>query len=252
MSKLTIFILGTILGIVIGGFLIFFVIIGVPSANLPPGTPIQPLGADGIPAGTASISLNQQFFDTVLSTIFRDMNSPSFLLGQNQPQTNQAEQIAFQGCDGKVVLLPQGSGVKTTVKLENDKISAPLAFRGSYSILGYCYEFTGWANASLKLRYEDAQQTVLGQIEVESVNLDSLPAVVSGAIARYVQSTLNSRVNPITILNAKQIALNVPVAATDGTLSAKVKEVRAEVKENALNLYVIYNFSGTKGNQKTL
>ena len=255
MSKLTTFILGAISGLLIGGGLIFYFIFGVPSANLPPGTPIKPLDANGIPAGTASISINQQFFDTVLTTIFRDMNAPAFPLGQNSNQTDEkAAQIVLQSnsCDGKVVLLAEGSGVKTGVRLENGKINAPLAFRGSYSILGYCYQFTGWAKADLKLRYDETQQTVLGQIEVESVNLDGISATVSGIIARYVQSSLNSRVNPIVILKAQQIALSIPVAATDGTLSAKVKEVRAEIKENVLNLYVIYNFSGTKGSQKML
>lgn len=247
MSKLTTFMLGGISGLIVGGFLIFFLLIGVPSANLPQGSPVQPLGTDGIPAGTASISLNQQFFDTVLAVIFRDMNAPAFEL-------SRAENIAFQnsGCDGKVVLLPEGSGVKTRIQLENNKINAPLAFRGSYSILGYCYQFSGWAQAEMTLRYNEAKQTVEGQIDVKSVNLDSLPVMASGVIARYVQTTLNKKVNPIEILRTQQIALNVQVAATDGTLSAKVKEVRAEIKENTLNLYVIYNFSGSKKMQKSV
>ena len=252
-NKLTTFILGVVAGLLIGGGLIFYFIFGVPT-SVPPGNLIQPLDANGIPAGTASIALNQQFFDTVLTTIFRDMNAPAFQLGQNNDTNEKAEQIAFQnsGCDGKVVLLPSGSSVKTGVRLENGKISAPLAFRGSYSLLGYCYQFTGWANADLKLRYDETQQTVLGQIDVESVNLDGVPALASGVIARYVQSSLNSRVNPIVILKAQQIALSIPVSATDGTLSAKVKEVRAEIKANTLNLYVIYDFSGTKGTQNRL
>lgn len=256
MSKLTTFILGIFAGLIIGGGLIFYFIFGVPT-SLPPGNLISPPDASGNPPGTASISLNQQFFDTVLTTIFNDMNAPSFPLAQNPNDlTETPMQIQFQNssCDGKVVLLPSGSSVKTSVRLENGKISAPLAFRGSYSLLGFCYQFTGWANANLKLRFDETQQTVFGQIEIESVNLDGIPAMASGVISRYVQSALNSRVNPIVILKTSQIALNVPVAATDGTLSAKVKEVRAEIKENALNLYVIYNFSGTKGrtNSSTL
>jgi len=255
MSKLTTFIFGMVGGFLIAAGFLFYFIFGVPTANLPQGNPIRPLDSNEIPAGTASISLNQQFFDTVLSTIFRDMNAPAFQLGQNLDQNEfEPKKAAFQnsGCDGKVVLLPEGSGVKTGIRLENAKINAPLAFRGSYSILGYCYQFTGWAQAEMTLRYNDMKQTVEGQIDVKSVNLDSLPAMAGGVIARYVQKTLNDSVNPITILKTQQITLNVPVAATDGTLSAKVKEVRAEIKENSLNLYVIYNFSGSKGTQRTL
>ncbi len=254
MGKLTTFILGVLAGLIIGGGLIFYFIFGVPVSN-PPGTLIQPPDASGNPPGTASISLNQQFFDTVLTTIFQDMNAPSFPLSQNSENSIETPtQIQFEsgGCDGKVTLLPSGSSVKTGVRLENGKISAPLAFRGSYSLLGFCYQFTGWANAGLKLRFDQTQQTVFGQIDVESVNLDGIPAMASGVIARYVQTALNNRVNPIVILKTSQITLNVPVAATDGTLSAKVKEVRSEIKENTLNLYVIYDFSGTKGGGKML
>jgi hypothetical protein len=49
-------------------------------------------------------------------------------------------------------------------------------------------------------------------------------------------------------LQGKQLALNFPIAATGGTLQANVKDVRSEVKDNALNLYVIYDFAG-KPNQ---
>ena len=38
--------------------------------------------------------------------------------------------------------------------------------------------------------------------------------------------------------------VNLPVAAANGNLQAKVTDVRAEVKDRALNLYVIYDFAG--------
>jgi hypothetical protein len=47
-------------------------------------------------------------------------------------------------------------------------------------------------------------------------------------------------------LQGQQIAFNLPIAATNGNLQAKVSDVRAEVKDNALNLYVIYDFAGVK------
>ncbi|CAN5540511.1 hypothetical protein BH10ACI1_BH10ACI1_07260 [soil metagenome] len=255
LSKTTTFILGALLGLLLGFGGFYYFLFGVPKAAIPPGNLIQAPDPNGNPAGTASISINQQFFDTVLTTIFRDMNAPAFPLGQNQTGSNeQATQIAFQdgGCDGKVVLLPSGSGVTTAVRLENGKISAPLAFRGSYSILGYCYQFTGWAQALMTLRFDETKQTVEGQIDIQTVNLDGVPAVASGIIARFVQTSLNQRVNPVEILRTKQIALSIPVAATDGTLSAKVKDVRADIKENSLNLYVSYDFAGTKGNKGNL
>lgn len=256
MNRVVTFVIGIVLGLLFGGCIIFYYLGGVPAAtSKPPGAPIQAPDPNGMPGGTASIVINQQFFDTVLATIFRDMNAPAFplnLTGQNsQEQENQPVNIAFQqnNCDGRITLLPEGSGVKTGVRLENSKINAPLAFRGNASVFGSCYEFSGWAQASLNLRYDAEQQTVFGQIEVETVNLDGVTPLVSGIIARFVQASLNQRVNPIVILRGQQIALSIPISATDGTLNAKVKDVRADIKENALNLYVTFDFAGTKGGQ---
>lgn len=253
MNRILVFVLGAILGLLIGGGAIFYYLGGVPAAtSKPPGEPIQAPDPNGSPAGTASIALNQQFFDTVLATIFRDMNAPAFplsLTGQNTRETDfQPQTIAFQQntCEQKITLLPEGSGVKTGVRLENGRINAPLAFSGNASVLGGCYSFSGWAQANLNLRYDATQQTVFGQIEVETVNLDGVTPLVGGIIARFVQASLNQRVNPIVILRGEQIALSLPIAATNGTLNAKVKEVRADVKENALSLYVTFDFAGTK------
>ncbi len=258
MSKFLTFLLGTILGLLIGGALIFYIFGGAPRAAQLPGVPIQPPDANGLPPGTASVVLNQQFFDTVLATIFRDMNAPAFplkLTGQNnrdrtiQPQTASFVLQNDAGCDGKITLKPEGSGVKTGVRLENGKITAPLAFSGSTSVLGQCINFTGWAQANLQLRYDAAQQTVFGQINVETVNLDGVLPAVGGFVTPLVQTTINNRVNPIVILRGQQIALNLPIAATEGNLQARVKDVRSEIKENALNLYVTYDFAGTKTQQ---
>lgn len=248
------FILGALLGLVIGGALVFFFFGGAPRAASLPGEPIQPPDPNGPPPGTAQIVLRQDFFNNVLQTIFRDMNAPSFPLniGENFKEDPNAVQYGLQQgnqCDGKIVLLPEGSGVKTGLQFQNDQIAAPLAFQGSASVFGQCVNFTGWAQANMSLRYDAAQQTVFGTINVETVNLDGVAPFVSGFVTPLVQTTLNQRVNPIQILQGQQIALNLPIAATGGNLQAKVSDVRADVKDNALNLYVIYDFAGNKNGQ---
>ena len=245
------FILGALLGLIIGGALVFFFFGGAPRAASLPGEPIQPPDPNGSPAGTAQIVLKQDFFNNVLLTIFRDMNAPSFPLNIGEIKNENPEAVQYglqQGttCDGKITLLPQGSGVNSGLKFENEKINAPLAFSGSTSVLGQCINFTGWAQANMALRFDAAQQTVFGTINIETVNLDGVAPFVSGFVTRLVQGTLNQRVNPIQILQGQQIALNMPIAATGGNLQAKVQDVRAEVKDNALNLYVIYDFTGSK------
>lgn len=258
MSKAIVFILGAVLGLIIGGGLIFYFVNGAPRAARLPGEPVKAPEQTGSPAGTVTLVLNQPFFDTVLGTIFRDMNAPAFplnLTGQNAYGDTfrpQYASFALQNqCEGKISLLPEGSGVTTGVRLENGKIGAPLAFSGSTSVFGQCINFAGWAQANLNLRFDEAQQNVYGQIDVETVNLDGLSPIVSGFVTPLVQSSLNSRVNPITILRGQQLALNLPITASGGTLAAKVRDVRSEVKDNAVNLYVTYDFSGTKGTTAT-
>ena len=134
MSKFLLLLIGVILGLILGGILTFYFFVGAPRAVLPPGNPILPPDASGSPAGTATVVLNQQFFDALLGTIFRDMNAPSFplnLSGRNNQTDFQPTNIAFlQGgnCDGKIILLPEGSGVNTGIRLENGKINACLLY----------------------------------------------------------------------------------------------------------------------------
>lgn len=255
MSKAIVFILGAILGLIIGGGLIFYFVNGTPRASKLPGEPIKAVDQSGSPAGTVTLVLNQPFFDTILGTIFRDMNAPAFPLNLTRQNTDgetfrpQYASFALQSeCEGKIALKPEGSGVTTGVRLENGKIGAPLAFSGSTSVFGQCVNFAGWAQANLNLRFDEAQQNVYGQIDVETVNLDGLSPIVSGFVTPLVQSSLNNKVNPITILRGQQLALNLPIAASGGTLAAKVKDVRSEVRDGAVNLFVTYDFAGSKGN----
>ncbi len=251
MNRTWTFIIGILVGLIVGGVVTFYMFVGVPrAAQAPPGVPIQPPDASGTPPGTAQIVLKQDFFNEVLKTIFRDMSAPSFplTLTENRESSDGTTSYAMLqdggGCDGKITLLPEGSGVQSVLKFENNRIVAPLAFRGSYNSMFGCINFSGWTQANLELRFDPNQQNVLGQLNIETVNLDGGAGILGGIVTPLVQKTLNDRVNPIQILQAKQIALNLPIAATNGNMRANVRDVRSEIKDNALNLYVIYEFSG--------
>jgi len=226
-------IIGLLIGLVLGGALTFYFFVGVPQAAIAPGTPIQRPDPNGVPAGTAQIVLRQEFLNESLGTIFQDMNPPAFPLSQGSAD-----------CEGRITIQKEGSGIQTGVMLDGDRISAPLAFTGSYASPFGCLRFTGWAQANFEMRFDQQNQLVFGQINVETVNLDGVNPVVSALVTPIVQSTLNERVNPVRILDGRQIAINLPVAASNGTLQAKVTDVRAEVKDRALNLYVMYDFAG--------
>jgi hypothetical protein len=226
-------VIGLLIGIVLGGALTFYFFVGVPQAVIAPGTPIRPPDSNGVPAGTAQIVLRQEFLNQALGTIFQQMSAPAFPLSSESSD-----------CEGKITLQREGSGVQTGVSFDNNRISAPLAFTGSYASPFGCLRFTGWAQSNFEMRFDTQNQVVFGQLNVETVNLDGVNPIVSALVTPIVQSTLNTRVNPIRILDARQIAINLPVAAANGNLQASVSDVRAEVKDNALNLYAIYDFTG--------
>jgi hypothetical protein len=241
MSRTVTFILGVVLGLVLGGAMILYFISPRSGAALS-GNPIQPPDAQGAPAGTAVIQLKQEFFAPIFQAILHDGSAPSFplsLTGGAAPDQPMSEITC-----GKITLKPEGSGTTTAVRMENGQILVPIAFTGNINAFGNCFDFNGWAQANLELRYDETQHIVFGQINVQTVNVDGVAPVVSGLITPVVQSTLNSRVNPVQILRGDQIALKVPIKSTGSTLQAQVRDVRAEIKDNALSLYVTYNFTG--------
>ncbi len=255
MGRFLLFLFGALLGAVAGGGLIFYLYVGAPrAATKPAGEPIKAPDATA-PGGTAVVVLNQDFFNTVLTAIFRDINAPAFQLGQNTAIENRIGEIQSFGlqaaggdCKSEIALKPEGSGVVTGVRFAGAQINAPLAFAGSTSVFGQCLNFTGWADANLELRYDAAQGTVFGQAVIQSVNLDGISPLVSPFVTPLVQSSLNQRVNPIQILRGDQIALSLPIQAANGTLNARVKDVRSEVKDNALHLHLTYDFTGARAN----
>ena len=234
---MTKFIIGLIVGALLGGALAFVYFNGGMRATPAPGVPIKPPEPGAPPPGMAQIVLRQEFFNEVLATILRDMNAPSFRLSQGQ---------SGAGCDNRITILKEGSGAQTGVTFAAGKIAAPLAFSGSYPSMFGCLQFTGRAHAALELRFDAERQAVLGQVNVETVDLDGVNPFFSALLTPVVQSTLNERVNPITIVDARQLAVDLPIEATGGTLQGKVSDVRAEVKDHALNLYVSYDFAGSR------
>jgi hypothetical protein len=244
---------GAVAGFVVGALLVFFVFVGVKRAQSPPPQPTLPVGSTQ--TGTATVTLDEPFFGAVLNTIFKDINAPSFPLtlaeSDRRGQTPGIVPAAlFQdSCDGKVVLLPEGSGVRTAVTFKDGKVVAPLAFKGSYNFLGVCVNFTGWAQANINMRFDEQKQTVYGDVSIDSVNLDDSLAGFSNLVTPMVQESINQRVNPLEILRAPQLALALNVKSSDGTLRAKVRSVKAEAMNGELKLNITYDFTGQKGQQ---
>jgi hypothetical protein len=250
------YILLLLVGALLGAALTFYIFVGAPRMKqAQTGAPLQAPDAAGDPPGTAVLTLDEKFFDTLLSTIFRDLNAPAFRLA-NVPKESELAlagtdgvrfvQTQEGGCTNQVVLAQEGGGVRTGVSLKNGQIVAPLAFSGSRALFGQCMNFSGAAEANITLYFKPEEQTLYGQITISSVNLANVSPLANPLVTSFVQTAINQKVNPLVLMRGAQLSLNVPVQASNGTLKAQAKDVRSEVKDGALRLHVTYDFSGAR------
>jgi hypothetical protein len=235
-----------LLGILLGaGAAMFFM--GAPRAKLMQGQAVQPPAQGGNPPGTIVIALDQSFIDAMLASTFSGLGTPTFQLGQNRDDFERIEQALFQGgCTNSITLLPEGSGVKTGVQFRNGNVYAPMAFTGSYN-LGGCIQFKGWAQNNIKLSFDQEKQTVFGYVNVEGVNLEGVNPIANTFVTAFVQGAINQKVNPLVLVSEPQLSLMIPVKASNGAVKARAKDVRAEVLDGSLKLYLTYEFTGVKG-----
>ena len=243
MKYVLILVLGILLG---GGAAVFF--LGTPPAKSAPGQAIKPPDQNGNQPGAVVIALEQSFIDAVLATTFNGLGTPTFQLGQARNTDERIEHALFQGgCTNTITLLPEVSGVKTGVQFRNGNVFAPMAFTGSYNLAGSCMQFKGWAQNKIRLSFDQEKQTVYGYVDVEGVNLEGVNPIANNFVTVFVQGAINQKVNPLVLVGEPQLSLMIPVKASNGAVKARAKDVRAEILEGSLKLYLTYEFSGVKG-----
>jgi len=242
MRYVAILLVGILLG---GGAAVFF--LGAPPAKSAPGQAIKPPDQNGSQPGAVVISLEQSFIDAVLATTFSGLGTPTFQLGQSRNGDERIEQALFQGgCTNSITLLAEGSGVKTGVQFRNGNVYAPMAFTGSYNLAGSCMQFKGWAQSKIRLSFDQEKQTVYGYVDVEGVNLEGVNPIANNFVTVFVQGAINQKVNPLILVSEPQLSLQIPVKASNGAVKARAKDVRAEILDGSLKLYLTYEFSGVK------
>jgi hypothetical protein len=230
------YVLTLLAGVLLGGALAYFLLVGAPHSNLQKGEIVRAPDGAGTPPGTAVVELDEQFFNALLGSIFRDLNKPAF-----PPQ-------AGGGCQNQVIIEQSAGAVQTGVVLRDGRVTVPLAFSGGYElpIVG-CQSYKGTAEANIDLRFAADEQTLYGQLNVVSVNLEGMSPLMSGPVTAFVQGAINQRVNPLVLMRGQQLTLNVPVQAAGGTLKGQAKDVRQEATGGKLRLHVTYDFKGAKG-----
>src|SRR5258707_13146227 len=245
-KNLLVLIVGLVLGAVVTAYFL-----GAPRGHGLPGVAVRPPDPNVETSGTVAVTVDEKFFDSLLGTIFRQLGPPQLKLSQLQndfQEQTPLRPVAFQSstCSDVLVLNPEGSNVKTGVRFTGGKITAPLAFTGSYSVFTRCVQFKGTGKATVDLSFDQAKQTVFGQLNVEDVTLDDVPPIVSSLVTAFVRKTIAEKLNPFEVLQVSQLALSLTVQASNGTLKARVKYGQAEVQQAALKLYLTYDFSAEK------
>jgi hypothetical protein len=202
------------------------------------------------PAAEATVTLNEQFLNALLEAMFTRLGAPSFPLalsneqrpGINLPTTARALDSANQ-CASVVVLEREMNGVKTAVRFENGRIFAPLAFSGSYSVLLLgCMRFQGWADTAINLEFDRERQVLSARVDVQDIHLNGIPTLANGVVMNMVQNSLDTRINPVEILQAAQLSARLPISAAGGALRLRAKEVRPEIVPGFLRLHITYEF----------
>ena len=241
MRYVLILLIGLLLGAVATAYLL-----GAPRGPSLPGSPVKAPEKAGDTSGTVAVTIDEKFFDALLGTIFQKLGPPQLKLSQANSDSLM-QPAAFQNvCSDVLVLNQEGNNVRTAVRFTGGKITAPLAFSGSYSVLGQCLQFKGTARASVDLSFDQNNQTVFGALNVDEVVLDNVVPLFSALVTAFVRKAINDRVNPFEVLRVSQLTLTLPIQATGGSLKAFVKDVRSEVQEGSLRLYLIYQFDAQK------
>jgi hypothetical protein len=211
-------------------------------------------------AAEVTVTLNEQFFNSLLDVIFTRLRAPSFPLSitKAEPKNSVPALKAWESpfanlshsglkpgaCDSTVILEREVGGVKTAVRFEKGRVVAPLAFKGSYSVaLIGCINFQGWADTVINLDFDRERQVLSARVTVVDIHLSNIPSLASGVVVGLVQNSIDRRINPIQILQAAQLSTRVSITGSGGALRLRATEIRPEVVPGALSLHIFYEFS---------
>lgn len=208
-----------------------------------------------------TISLNERFFDSLLDALFKNFDAPEFPLAiQSSKFKNQSSKsLSFnfdgdensnrnpksetQTCRETIRLQREIDGVRTAVRFRDGKIYTPLAFSGSYNppLVG-CIDFRGFAETNIDLEYDRQTQKLVGRVRVLNVQLSGTNGIGSSLITKYVQSSIDKKINPIEILQTDKLSFLIPLKNANSTLRMKAKDVRYEIANGVLNVRIAYEF----------
>ncbi len=197
-----------------------------------------------------TISLNEQFFDSLLDGIYQHAAPPEFPLASGSPKSNiqRLKPAAFSfdsvsaPCSESIRLLRETNSLRTAVRFREGKIYAPLAFSGSYNppFIG-CVEFSGYAETNIELEFDQNGQRLIARAKVLNVSMNGAGGVGGNLIARMVQSSIDKKVNPIEIIRMDKISFVIPIQNA-GNLRMKAVGIKHEIVQGQLQIHIAYEF----------
>lgn len=215
-------------------------------------------GVYGKQAPEITISLNENFFDAVIDAVFQHGNPPEFSIA-SMPAPSDNERLSFipamfsglnwaggntanANCRDAITLQRQSGGVNTAVRFRGGRILAPLAFNGGYTppLVG-CVAFSGWAESNLTLEFDRANQRLIARAGVLNVHLNEARGIGGNLIARMVQNSIDSKINPIEIIRMDKISFLVPLQ-NSGNVRMNATGVRHDITEGRINIHIAYEF----------
>ena len=206
-----------------------------------------------------TISLGEQFFETVIDSVFTHAAPPEFSIAGGSasrgPLANEpwsALTISYPrsflpepkaACKESITLRRDNAGVRTAVLFRDGRIMAPLAFSGGYNppLVG-CVQFAGLAETTLDLEFDEAGQRLIARARVTNVNLNGTGGVGGSVIARLVQSSIDRKINPIEMISLDKLSFLLPLQG-DSKMRMVAKAIRPEVHPGRLDIHVAYEFA---------
>ena len=204
-----------------------------------------------------TITLNEAFFDAALEALFSNGAPLEFSIAQNAgladtalPKPSMA--ASFSGavlnaptspaCAESIRIQREINGVRTAVRFRDGKILAPLAFSGNYNppFVG-CVPFSGWAESTIDLEFDQNAQRLVARVRVVNVNLSGTGGLGGSVVAKLVQSSIDKKINPIELFALSKLTFAVPVrGSTD--IQMRATGIRHELQNGAINVVVSYEF----------
>ncbi|HEX3559854.1 MAG TPA: hypothetical protein VHU19_11660 [Pyrinomonadaceae bacterium] len=185
------------------------------------------------PAGEVVVVLSEEFLNSLLQAVASQPEPPSFPLSKDGGAGGK--------CASQVQLLSESAGTRTAVRFSDGRITAPVAFRGSYAApLVGCLNFEGWADTAFNLEFDEAKQVLNARVTVRELKLKNVPAALVGTgLTGLVQDAIDARVNPVEILRAEQLGARLPITRGN-ELRLRARDVRHEVVGSELRLHIVY------------